>query len=140
MEMRVNSIERGCRIQALAGAGDLECGGGNGLIDSVLVNGLDDIGSACVGAEAVRHSEPLVEPAIPSTQDSLGWVLCIAVPKGVGKRQPRRPVALIIDPVLCFPTQSVAEGKTLINFPVVLVEERSIEENRARGVLIDMRH
>ena len=142
MKMRVDGVE-GLRrsrrrdlgrIDRICGIGD----GGNCLVDSILMNGLDHIRRARVGPEAIGYREPLIKPAIPRTQHSLWRLLAIAAAQRVGQRDPRRPIALIVNTVLRFPTQPVAKSKTWIDFPVVLVEERGIEENRARGILIDL--
>src|SRR5580658_10716363 len=98
MEMRVDGVERlrsvGIRYRKRIDWIGWVRDGRNFLVDPVLMDRLDDIGRACVGAEAVGHGEALVEPAIPGTQHSLRSVLCIGVPQGVGEREPRRPVAL----------------------------------------------
>ncbi len=79
MEMRVDGVESLCRIRGRnRGRIDGKCGigdGGNRLVDSVLVDGLDHIGRARVGAETIGHGEPLIKPAIPRTQHGLRRLL-----------------------------------------------------------------
>jgi hypothetical protein len=61
------------------------CDGGNRLIDSVLVNGLDHIRGSGVRAEAIGHRKALVKPAIPRTQNGLRRLLTITMAQRVSE-------------------------------------------------------
>src|ERR1700677_2662796 len=140
MKMRVKGIEsRCCRRAARLTRSDRKGGIGNRrhrLVDSILVNGLDEVRRSCIGTEAVGHREPLIEPSISAAQNGLWRLLRVSVTKSVGERNPRAPIALVVDAILRLPPQSIAEGEALVNLPVILVEKCSIEQNRPCGVLV----
>src|ERR1700677_5119694 len=104
MKMRVKGIEgRCCRRAARLARSDREGGIGNRchrLVDSILVNGLDDVRRSGIGTETVGHREPLIEPSISSAQNGLWRLLGVAVAERVGERYPWAPIALVVDAIL----------------------------------------
>src|SRR3984957_3535575 len=144
MKMRVKGIEsrRGGRAARLTRSdrkgriGDRR----HRLVDSILVDGLDKVRRSCIGTEAVGHRKPLIEPSIACAHNGLRRLFGVAVAECVGERYARPPIALVVNAVLRLPPQAVAERQALVNFPVILVEKRSIEQDCPGGVLVYVRY
>ena len=84
----------------------------------VVVDGGKDVGGT-IGA--VGHREALVEPSIAGAHHGLR--LALAMAERIGKVHARGPVAFILDFILRFPAQSIAEGETAIDGPIVLIKQ-----------------
>ena len=106
------------------------------LVRPVFVDGLNHVGN--VGAESVGDGETLIEPSVSRADDGFGLLLATGAAESIGHGDARRPVVFVVDPVLRLPANAVAEGEALIHLPVILVEERTVEEHSARHGIVDV--
>ena len=97
----------------------------------IVAQGRQDIGRT-VGA--VGDGEALIEPSVAGAHHSLGFSFAVA--QCIGQINAGSKVALIVNFVLCFPAQAIAEGEFAIDGKVVLIEEGEIVRDSAGGVLI----
>src|ERR1700761_9236896 len=76
----------------------------------IVGNRLDDEWSAAAAAKGIGYAKALKEPSVTGAQHRLGRLLAAAI-KRVGEGNARRPVVLIVDPVLRLVAETVAEGE-----------------------------
>ena len=92
------------------------------------VNGLDNVRN--LSAKSVGDGKTLIEPPVSSTDDSLRLLLAGGTAQSVSDGDARRPVILVVDAVLSFPAQAIAESETRVELPVVLIEKGAVEKDR----------
>ena len=97
----------------------------------VVAQGRQNIGRT-VGT--IRDGEALIEPSVTGAHHGLGFSFAVA--ECIGQINAGSEVALIVNFVLCFPAQAIAEGEFAIDGKVILIEEGEIVGDGAGGVLI----
>ena len=79
-----------------------------------------------VRLEHIADAEAVIEVAEAAPDHILGG-LAVAL-QSVGKSEARRPVAVIVNLILCLPAQAVGERQVRLVLPVILVEQRSVNQ------------